>query len=254
MIDSEFSKYYKLILDLGKGGVNSLFPRDFELYICSLELTKITEEKEKTTDFFVFPIMPNQISERLDTMINIKKSNAAITTLINTTFVPTTITINGNFGRDFKFIIGKSEIFNNPLHYKGKRLPIAIKTGFGCIKILEDFINKSKMLDKSNNPYCLYFYNPALGNSYLVEPISFEQKQDLSSNMIWNYTLVMKSIAPISELKKIKGSHKGSMTKMMLYSSLQKGLISSKNSLLSNLTSNSITLDGLVTKVVKKLA
>ena len=254
MLNSEFSKYYKLILELGKEGINTLFPRDFELYICSLELTKIEGDKEKTTDFFVFPVMPNQITERINTAINVKKANSSITSLINTTFIPTDITIAGNFGRDFKFIVGKSEIFNNPLHYKGKRLPIAIKTGFGCIKILEDFITKAKMLDKNNNPYCLYFYNPALGNSYLVEPISFEQRQDLSSNMIWNYNLTMKSIAPISELKKIKGSYKGSMTKMMLYSSLQKGLVSSKNSLLSNLTSNSITLDGLVTKVVKKLA
>jgi hypothetical protein len=253
MLNSEFSKYYKLALELGKGGINSLFPRDFELYICSLELTKITEEKEKTTDFFVFPIMPNQIVERVDTLINIKKSNAAITTLINTTFVPTTITLNGNFGRDFKFIVGKSEIFNNPLHYKGKRLPIAIKTGFGCVKILEDFVTKSRMLDKENNPYCLYFYNPALGNSYVVEPVSFEQRQDMGSNMIWNYNLVLKSIAPISELKKIKGSHKTSLAQQMSYSFLQNGLRTAKNTLFSNLTVNGTSSDGLIAKYVKAI-
>lgn len=243
--NSEIFKYLNLISDLGKEGVNSLYPRDFELYICSLELTKFQGEKEITTDFFVFPVMPNQLEERLDPIINIKKSNSAITTLINTTFVPTQIILNGNFGRSFKFIVGKSDLFTNPLHFNIKGFSTQIKTGYGCIKILEDIINKSKMLDENNNPYYLYFYNPALGNNYMVEPISFIQKQDLSSNMIWNYNLILKSIAPISEIRK-SSEYKGSLKKLLSVSNIQKGLNSVKNTLLQDLTILSTSSDKLV--------
>lgn len=245
-LNSEYSKYLKLLLEVGKETVNAFFPKDFEVYICSLELTKKNEEKEITTDFFVFPVMPNQISERLDLITNIKKSNSAITVLVNTTFVPTVITLNGNFGRDFKFIIGKSEVVTGPLHFNIKGFSTTLKTGYGCIKILENIINKAKSLDKNNNPYSLYFYNPALGNSYLVEPINFEQKQDLSSNMIWNYNLTFKSIAPISELKKSKSAYKGALVKTLAVSVIQKGLNTAKNSIMSNLNTGKTSLDKIV--------
>lgn len=250
-LNSEFLKYLKLIETLGKGGLNTLFPKDFEVYICSLELTKIKNEKEVTTDFFVFPVMPNQITERLDLITNIKKSNSAITVLINSTFVPTLITLNGNFGREFKFVVGKSEVVTGPIHFNIKGFSTAIKTGYGCMKILENIINKSKSLDENNNPYSLYFYNPALGNSYMVEPTSFEQRQDMGSNMIWNYNLILKSIAPISELKKSKAAYRGALRKALVASTIQTGLTMVKNSIISNATLNSTSLDKLVTRYFK---
>ena len=44
----------------------------------------------------------------------------------------------------------------------------------------------------------LYFHNFPLGESYLCEVMNFEGSQDLSTNMMWNYSLTLKILAPIN--------------------------------------------------------
>lgn len=58
---------------------------------------------------------------------------------------------------------------------------------------------KSNGVDKDGLPFRLYFYNMALGESYLVvvPPTGLVLNQSLQRNMIWEYSLTMTAIAPL---------------------------------------------------------
>jgi hypothetical protein len=80
-----------------------------------------------------------------------------------------------------------------------------VKTGYGCLKKLEEILKNSNksVIDPETGKeifYQLIFYNFALGNSYLVELKHFTANQDQQSNMIWNYNLQLIAIAPIEAL------------------------------------------------------
>jgi len=199
-----------LAKSIGKAALHALFPKDFEYYLVAFELVNETG----TVDYFSFPIMPKSIRESLPELNNIKKTAGGVVALDNETFVPTSISLSGTFGRKFKILIRGAQIellgfrFSNDSGKFGITKPGAIenvtpsfssfaKTGYGCIKILESMKEKSRQAG-----YKLYFYNSILGNNYVVKFEEFTHSQDeSSSNMLPQYNISLKSLAPLSAIE-----------------------------------------------------
>lgn len=195
-------QYINKVHSIGKLGLGALFPNDFELYIFALELV---DSEGDTEEYFIFPINPTSFEEVSNSNATITKTAGGIVVMNSNTFIPVSINMSGNFGRRFRILIGGDLItftslahsssagsfqsFKGPTNTKKAVFNTKIKSGYGSIKILETILNKSRNLDRYNKPYSLYLYNLALGNSYLVKENSFTFKQDMSSNMIWNYTI-----------------------------------------------------------------
>lgn len=218
---------------LGSEVMASLFPNDFEVYISALELV---DSNEKTADYFLFPLNPTNISESENQILSIKKTAGGISTLSTEMFMPTIINLVGDFGRKFKILIGRnivnfkafnfSEALNND---NTKTFNNAIKTGYGCIKVLEKIIKKSNRLDNDGKPYFLYLYNLSFGKTYLVKCIGQPTFScNIEKNMIWNYNVQFQTLA---ELGQIKGKNELlSNLKQLAFSNIQKGL----NTVLNN--------------------
>ncbi len=201
-IESTLSRFRNSQVSLGKRALNALYPNDVELYVFALEV--VNSDKE-TEDYFVFPINPSSISEQDTPIQSIKKTAGGITVLNTTTFSPSTINVQGNFGRNFKFLLGSEVISFTGLNFSNKptinkEFDSKIKTGYGCIKILEGIIKKSNTLDSKGKPYALYFYNLALGNSYLIKATGLNKYQNQESNLIWNYNFSITSLLPIEDI------------------------------------------------------
>lgn len=210
------NKLLGLVGEIGMKAVSSLYPNDFDYYMCALELT--TSDK-RTIDYLSFPINPDSISKVMPNRNNVKRSLGAVTVLSNPAFTPQEITISGSFGRGFKIITtkepessvsdmsvnsGKYSLYSigqkrSPLSFNLGVFDVSVKTGYGLIKILEAMVDKSVGLDNDGKPCKLYFYNMALGESYLVTvaPGGLQLSQDLGKNMIWNYTLTMQIVSPL---------------------------------------------------------
>ena len=200
-----------LLSTIGKPAMNLKYPKEFELYVIALELTDINFN---TLSYFIFPINPSSLEETEVKITNIRKTLAGITVLRNPTFVPTNIALSGSFGRNFKVVLNEKtedfiHSFINPLGVITTKSALKgaeqifderIKTGYGCIKILEDIIQKSTQLDNDGNMMRLIFHNPALGNSYLVEPGNLTFRMNEQTNMIWNYSLQLTSVAPLESI------------------------------------------------------
>lgn len=211
-------RYLAELQQLGKKGINAAFPNDFEYYFMAFELVNSDDE---TVDYFAFPILPQNFNETKTEIKNIKKSAGGITVLKTSTFVPRQITMEGDFGRKFKILQGenvsdlfsaisfslkngvfsKESLSNIVTTIKSSVFEPGVKTGYGCIKILEAIVDKANGLDNKNNPYRLYFYNHALGNNYLVEPTSISFSQDEQKTQIWSYSLQMTAIARLEDLE-----------------------------------------------------
>ena len=202
---------------IGGQALASLYPNDFEWYMVALELA---DSDDNTIDYLTFPIMPDSISKTEPTRTNIKKSMAGVTVLSTPSYSPQEINIKGSFGRQFKILInpkpdasinsssksvsaGKYYLFDitsssiSGLAFSNFNLNV--KTGYGVMKILQAMASKSVGLDDKGKPLRLYFYNMALGESYLVAipPSGVQFSQDLSKNMIWNYNLTLIALAPL---------------------------------------------------------
>jgi len=199
-------RYAGLIFDLGKGVAHSLYPDDIEYYFMALELV---DSSGKMVDYFAFPILPKNYSESMPEITSVKKTMGGITTLKTTTFIPTDITLSGNFGRRFRITVGGRVVEGaaitldnlsakrSPTYRDVPELSSSIKNGYGALKKLEKILKKSKSLDDKDLPYKLFFYNSALNHNYLVEHMFFNPTQSIESNMIWDYTLQLKAIAPL---------------------------------------------------------
>lgn len=212
-----------LASEVGMKTLASMYPNDFDYYLCALELVT---SNDKTIDYLAFPINPDSISKTMPNRNTVKRSMGAVTVLSNPVFTPQEITISGSFGRGFKVLTTKSpdpevadmstssgkyslysinnDVALGSIHRAS--FDIGSKTGYGVIKILEAIIDKSVALDKQGKPCKLYFYNMALGESYLVtvSPGGLQLHQDLSKNMIWNYTLTLQIVSPLDGRKKFE--------------------------------------------------
>ena len=87
--------------------------------------------------------------------------------------------------------------------------------------MLQAIVSKSVGLDDYGKPYRLYFYNMALGESYLVfiPPSGIQFSQDVTKNMIWNYSLTMTILAPLESV-----SNKHGKWDSLLESAIQTGV------------------------------
>jgi hypothetical protein len=212
-LESNVRRFQLLSRSLGKRALNALFPDDFELYIFAFELTN---GDDVTEDYFIFPINPNSISEPNIPIQSIRKTAGGVTTLNTTTFAPTTINIQGSFGRKFKFLAGSLLVNFSAIGFKPKLTSTfskSFKTGYGCYREMERILDKSNKLDSKGQPYSLYFYNLALGHNYLVKFTELTPSMNQDSNMIWNYSLTLKSLCRIEDIvKKDKRSLTGAMS------------------------------------------
>lgn len=231
--DSIKNTWIKKAISLGYSAasilMSSLYPREFEMYMIAFELC---DSKGKTLDYFSFPIMPSemQISEK-----NATKSQSTfggVSSVSSSVYIPKMVKISGNFGRNFKILyrnkvtvpfIKKVEVersYGIGSPKKELELTNSIKTGYGCIKVLESIINRSVGIDEYGNCNRLYFYNLAFGESFLVKVGNFDFQQTLSTNAIWNYSLDIECVCPIY-LDKI-GENKA--RKAILNASIQLGM------------------------------
>lgn len=236
----------QLLSTLGRAGLNSLYPDDFELYIVAFELVDSTDS---TLELFTFPIMPENIQISEPEITNIKKTNRGVVSLKTDSFIPKDIVLSGNFGRnlkilvrdaivDFKSFIGGLGLIKN--EFEGP----TIKTGYGTTKVFQRILDGSKLLDAKGKPCRLYFYNFAFGDNYVVEVIdkSFNQNKD-SSNLIWNYNVTLKAVAPIDNTIRSESSLRSIVKSNVLQQNIN-GLASEINKTLSNVT-NRLTSSAL---------
>lgn len=223
---------------IGIEAISTLYPNDFEVYMVALELT---DSQDNMIDYLVFPILPDSITKVEPTRTNIKKSLSGVTVLTNQSFTPQEINIKGSFGRNFKILRGKQsgsafsvnagkyDLFSIKsklaLNLNFGDFDLGIKTGYGVIKILKAMAEKSVGLGPDGKPMRLYFYNMALGESYLVAipPSGVQYSQDISKNMIWNYNLTMMTLAPLEAVQS-RANRKSSLTDTLLPSLVQTGV------------------------------
>ena len=243
------TRYGQLINTVGRAGLNALFPFDIEVYIAALELT---DGAGDTIDYLAFPIMPDQITKTEPTRTTIKKTSSGITVLTSNSYVPQEIQIKGSFGRSFKILISPKEPGVNGVAFSTNRgvydltqantrgrtvtfrppfFNIGVKTGYGATRILQAIVNKSNGVDLNGQPFRLYFYNLALGESYLVTvpPSGLTLQQTLDKNMIWQYTLNLTTLAPLNALANQSGA--SSLGRVLATGIVQQGINTVANSL-----------------------
>ena len=97
----------ELAKNIGKGALHALYPKDFPNYMVSLELVS---SRGITIDYFSWPILPDEIRETDTTITNIRKTMSAVNVQKNPTFNPRQISIKGDFGRNFKILIGGENV------------------------------------------------------------------------------------------------------------------------------------------------
>lgn len=193
---------------LGKAGLNALYPNDFDYYVVSLELV---DSLGNTVEFLVFPVPPKSLSQTDTNVSTVKMNFKGITTINYPGFVPKTINVQGDFGRYLKILVGsqfvnaskrsESTVSGNYDPFVDRsitQIPFSssTKTGYGAMKVLQAIHRKSNTLDQRDRPHKLFFYNPALGDNFMVKSDQLIINQSKETNMIWQYNLSMKAIAP----------------------------------------------------------
>lgn len=185
--------------------LNSLWPRDFELYMVSLELTNY---KDELLDYMTFPVNPESIQKNEPQLKNIERSYGAIAVTKLGQTIPHDINIRGNFGKSFKVLLRTSGFSGDFKSLVGKtssgmgkdELSPFFKSGYGCLKVLQNICAQSDKLDDGKSRR-LYFHNFMLGESYLVEVLQMTEDQSMSNNMIWGYNLSLKVLTQINLTK-----------------------------------------------------
>ncbi len=236
------TRYNNLINTVGRSALSSLYPFDIEVYLMALELT---DGAGDTIDYLAFPIMPDQISKTVPMRTTIKKTSSGTTVFTSNSYVPQEIQIKGSFGRSFKILLSPKEPSQSAVAFSTNRgvydltqantrtsnvvfrppfFNVGVKTGYGAIRILQAIVNKSNGVDDRGQPFRLYFYNLALGESYLVTvpPAGLSLQQTLDTNMIWNYTLNLTTLAPLNALA--NETTASSLTRVLATNVIQQGI------------------------------
>jgi hypothetical protein len=211
-------KALDMIKTVGRATLSTLYPDDFEFYMCAIELSTADGN---TIDYFTFPVTPSSITKTDNKRTSLQNTAGGIVALTSPTFVPQDISIRGTFGRIFKILIqteatGAGAAFSlsngiKTLQQIAKKatslqtpaFDASVKTGYGALKILQSIIAKSNGIDSNGKPFRLFFYNLALGESYLVvvPPNGITFSQNEQRNMVWDYTLNMIAVAPLESVK-----------------------------------------------------
>jgi len=192
------------LYNVGEAFAHALFPNQFEYYFFAFEL----EDDKQVTDRFIFPISPKSISISESKIANVQKTSGGVVNLFNTSYNPLTITIQGNFGRDFKlFYANKKNADTNLISNESESTWVDIfnfikpfvneflYTGFGAFNELKRIIRKSTQLTPTGKPYKLIFYNLAFSEIYLVQILNFNPTMTNENNYIHEFSLSMQAIS-----------------------------------------------------------
>lgn len=203
---------------IGRAGLHTLFPNDFEYYAVTLELT---DSKGQTLEHLTFPVSPDSISYDDQSLANTKKTLGGISSTDSDTIRPKKISMSGTFGRKLRLLTGinnQDATGTSSGNFKGEKpgfqintkvFKIRLKTGYGTTKILKAIVDRSRGIDKYNEPNNLYLYFPVMGEDYLIKVDLFRMNQDVtSSNMLWKYTL---NVTVLGNLKEIKTANSSSI-------------------------------------------
>lgn len=209
------------IEDVGRGLLHYQFPDDFEYYLLALE---VTDSENNIVDSFVFPVMPENITEERVSINSINKTQSGVNSIFNPTFAPFPISFGGTFGRKLRLLVNTNSFSNtkaNGEEYKNPTFNTRIKTGYGSTKILERIHKLSYSLDKNNKPFRLFYYNFAFNSQYLVEFSNLKLTQTIQGNGLWYYNVSLQAIAPAFL---IRGTKKTSMVKLITSDIITKGV------------------------------
>lgn len=253
-----------------KSSLASLYPRDFEVYFVALELTTADGD---TIDYFTFPINPSSIEKSETETTTVQHSLSGTTVFNKDGYTPGDISISGNFARSFSFVLNdNTEInakgfeysiengrynansvnTNTDMSFDAPILSSQVKTGFGCIKILQSIIDKAKAHDEKGRTFRLYFYNPALGEAYLVvptkTPLKFSQN-DSNLNMVWKYDLNLTIIADLADISFSDGDTR-SLSKSISKAQNQKKINNVASSLSHYINDAKETISNITSKTV----
>lgn len=207
------NRYKDLKKSIGKSALSTLFPDDFEYYLCALELVEFRGTKIVPLEYFVFPIQPSSIQKTEPVRTNIKTSMSGITVLKNSSAIPKEITLKGNFGKNFKILTMQGVAFSGSepkdagfMTMTSPQFSAGIKTGYGATKMLQKILQESNKLTSNGESRQLFFYNMALGENYLVtvSPSGYVFSQSQDTNMIWQYSVSMTILASLSDVINIK--------------------------------------------------
>ena len=232
-------KALELLSSVGRATLATMYSNDFEVYLCSFELT---DSDGNTIDFFTFPVMPDSIRKSETKRNTVRNTAGGITQLSSPIYSTSEISIKGNFGRCFKILLGGGESLNGvafsmkngkyDLYQLNNNInsltvpafDVSVKNGFGAIRILRAIISKSNGLDKNKKPFRLYFYNLAFGESYLVSipPNGVDFSMSMQKNMIWEYNINMTVLAPLEVVK--NAPSKTSLVKKLTSAVIQKSV------------------------------
>jgi len=259
LFDQSTSTVPGVVIGGGAGQLQSMFPNEFEIYACALELT---DSKGAIVDFFSFPIMPQSMEQNRPSNSTTKKTNAGVVINSNPSFKPFDISLTGDFGgKKFKLVspniantistaltaanaVPGVNVFPNQVQNANNVFSSDYKSGYGCIKILERIIERARSQDQYNKPFQLFFYNLAFNSNYLVEPGQMRVSQNRSKNMVWTYTLPLKAIAPASAIQN-NSSIASSLTQVLKYSNLDKGISNQQNRIMTLLNPDGQTVTQL---------
>jgi hypothetical protein len=204
LVGQLLNKTFDLSTKFGANYLNRKFPNEFEYYFISLELV---DSNKDSISYFAFPITPQGMTKNIKTLSSVTKTQNGINVEKTSTFEPVEIKISGNFGRSFLFMVGKDKIYTPALSFKKERekerepaeFSSTFKNGFGALKELEKFINKSKTSDKDGKPHVVLLYNPVFGDNLIVEITNFSVSTNAqNSNRMFEYSIDLLGIAPIS--------------------------------------------------------
>lgn len=222
-VDTVKAEFYDLLRSTGRAMAHGIFKNDFEYYAVSFELL---DWKGQVVDMLILPVMPSSISESQPNIANVKKTSSAVVSLYNPSFVPQDISLSGNFGRKFRVLLGLDTVnaaaftFNkDALEDGSSEFNIGIKTGYGVSKRLQRIFKNALRVDNEGRGYKLIYNNYAFNSSFVVEVMTHRFEQDESKNMIWNYNINMRTLAPAAA---IRGAKASSMVSLLTFSSLQK--------------------------------
>lgn len=223
--------FIRLLEDAGNGVAHIMHPNESPHYMVGFELTTWNNE---TIDYLAFPVMPQQIRVTDTPSTTIKKTLSGVVSTSLSGFTPRNINLVGNFGRGFVFLVNNQLISMAASNYStqagvydisDKKSPIKtnvfntqVKTGYGCIKILQSIIRKSNETNETA-PFKLFFYNMALGEHYLVKAVNMDVSQTIESNMNWQYNIQMTAIAHAFDSDK---EQKDTLKNLLTAGSIQK--------------------------------
>lgn len=188
----------QILKDFTLKEIHSNHPDDFEYYMMAFELV---DSDDRVTDTFIFPINPDNISISQTNNTKISRTAGGVSVINDNRFIPFDISLNGNFGRRLKLLLGRKKEVSTIGFYNSKEFDTNVKTGYGCCKILENILKKSRISDTKGNPMKLFFYNLAFNTNQLVEYTNYSFSQNVSQNIIWSYSLSLKAIGDVKDIR-----------------------------------------------------